>query len=437
MVEKKQRESWDTKVDYKGKGRAPQNRFPPLRVQPVEKLASKAAVVASLISSSSSSTSSSSSDDNDSSGSDMDEEMDAISSKIPPASLQLSEDSRKVCHFFQQGRCSFGDKCRDRHEINTTPGNQQSAPAAAVKKKKRPRPPSPNPFEAPHLLRALLKNEIAQHVNYVAQVVRFLVRNDYLEGFEEKEGEAAALAQRRSLIKEESTDQIKAENEETLALGKPLVDGALPILGNTIMEPAPRPLKPLQSLSLPPEPDPLAFMDPLRANDPKPLLLAQYRQIAADGGIRASILDEQGKLSASMIQALSTLDDLPSYAHRSSAIELILGVSEQSQLHPHQIGSTFVRSDRNPSSSRVIGEAELFRCGLRVGPVEIGKIRQLAARVSDVVGGPSFEVEQDQDGEDSMRPWWDKETRDEMRRKKWSREADWRDEMRKLGLEVD
>jgi len=365
----------------------------------------------------------------------MDEEKDAVSSKIPPAPLPADVEQRALCRFFQQGRCSFGEKCRDRHEAATA--NVNPTRMMPVKKRKRPRPASPNPFEAPHLLRALLRNEIAQHVNYVAQVVRFLVRNDYMQGFEEEEGQAEAQARRKKLVVEESS--VEDEQSDLPQMGEPLVDGGLPTLGNTIIEPAPAPLKIIQSIALPPEPDALAFMDPLRANDPKPLMHAQYHQIALDGGIRSCVLDEKGKISKSMERALSTLDSLPSYAHRSSAIELILGVSEQSQQHPHQVGSTFVRSDRSAGTSRVIGEAELFRCGLRVGPQEINKLRQLAARVSDVVGGPSFEVEigGDQEDDDSMRPWWDKDTRDEMRRKKWSKEADWRDQMRKLGLEVD
>jgi hypothetical protein len=444
VVEKKQRESWDNKVEYKGKGRAMQaqsrnsTQMQPQRpASKVEKTTpvvheAAAAAAAAMSSSTSSSSSSSSDDDDDSSGSDMDEEKDAISSKVPPASLPVEEEQRVLCRFFQQGRCSFGDKCRDRHEAAT------AAPTRVipVKKRKRPRPPSPNPFEAPHLLRALLRNEIAQHVNYIAQVVRFLVRNDYLQGFEEEAGQAEAQARTRKLVVEETVAE--GSQSEALDLGSPLVDGGLPTLGNTIIEPAPVPLKSVKSIALPPEPDPLAFMDPLRANDPKPLMHSQYHRIALDGGIRSCILDDKGKISASMERALTTLDSLPSYAHRSSAIELILGVSEQSQQHPHQVGSTFVRNDRSAADSRVIGEAELFRCGLRVGPQEIGKLRQLAARVSNVVGGPSFEVDAgDQEEEDAMRPWWDKDTRDEIRRKKWSKEADWRDQMRKLGLEVD
>ncbi|UZJ54249.1 hypothetical protein CBS101457_003569 [Exobasidium rhododendri] len=450
VVEKKIRESWDTKPEYRGKGRAmhpPKDFLPPIepptteqRTLPKEKVALPSSTAAESNSASSSS-SSSSSDDEEASGSDMDPEKDAVSSKIAPQAVFLDETNLKPCRFYQQGRCSFGDKCRDRHDAPTTA--QTSTPAP--KKRKRPRMQSPNPFEAPHLLRALLKNEIAQHVNYVAQVIRFLVRNEYLIDVEEKEGDAAAQARRKNLVVEEpgsSNEKEQAgekgdDQKKVVTLRDPLIDGGLPLLGNTIMEPALKTLRPLQSLALPPEPDAMAFMDPLRANDAKPLLHAQYHQIAIDGGIRMVLLDDQGKPSASFVRALSTLDALPSNAHRSSAIEQILGVSEQSQLHPHQIGPTFVRSDRNPSSSRVIGESELFRCGLRVGPLEIGKIRQLAARISHVVGGPSFEVDEGDEGEDSLRPWWDKETREMMRTKKYAKEADWRDQMKKLGLEVD
>lgn len=453
-MEKKIRESWDTRSDHKGKGRAVQQavleRVPASETRQDE-IQEEGKPNPPTAPSGSSSSSSSSSSDEDSSGSDMDPERDAVSSKVRPVTMQPTQAPSKPCRFFQQGRCSFGEKCRDRHDASQSSSASQPLPP---KKRKRPRLPSPNPFEAPHLLRALLRNEIAQHINYVAQVVRFLVRNEYLAGFEEREGEAEAQTRQRQLVVEEpcederpaegldtacegqqvQSDEVGLSSTQREELGKPLVDGGLPTLGTSLIEPEKAPLKPLHSLALPPEPDPMAFMDPLRANDAKPLLHAQYRQIACDGGIRALLLDEQGKVAAAMTRALSTLDALPSYAHRSSAIELILGVSEQSQLHPHQIGPTFVRGDRNPSGSRVIGESELFRCGLRVGPLELGKLRQLASRISSVLGGPSFEVD---DGVDEMQPWWDKQTREEVRLKKWAKEADWRDEMRRLGLDVD
>lgn len=440
VIEKKERESWDTKDPPRGKRRLP-DRLSFVQPDHGAKVQVKTGPFSSSSSSSDSSSSlSESSEDeteSDSSGSDVDEEKDAISSKVPPPSLQKPEDvslsTQKVCRFFQQGKCNYGDKCRDRHDANVVQRPQQE------RRRKRPRPPSPNPFEAPHLLRALLKNEIAQHVNYVAQVMRFLVRNEYLKGFEEKVGEAEARARQKSLIVDQSEMSNTGEEEgnELLSLGNAVVEGGLPTLGNTLIEPALPPLRAIDSLALPPEPDPLIFMDPLRSHDPKPLQKAQHKQIALDGGIRALLLDERGSTSASLIRAISTLDALPSYSHRASAIELILGVSEQSQQNPHQIGPTYVRADRNPSGSRVIGEAELFRCGLRVGPMEIIKIRQIAARISDVLGGPSFEVEEGIDGEDSMRPWWDAETRQEMRKKRWSQEADWRDQMRRLGVEVE
>lgn len=379
-----------------------------------------------------------------SSGSDMDETKDAVSSKVPPPSLQ-DRGSRPLCRFFQHGTCRNGDSCTHRHEIGTMAERQDGG-----KKRKRPRAPSPNPFEAPHLLRALLRNEIAQHVNCVAQVVRFLVRNHLLAGFEHKAGDAAEQARRRNLVVDVtmSADGVHADansrtgNMASASTAEPLVEGALPVVGQTLYEPRSPTLKALQDLSLPPEPDEFALMDPLRAHDAKPMSHEQYRKVAQDAGIRALLVDEgqREELSRGMVRALTTLDDLPTYAHRASALELILGVSEQSALHAHQLGSTYVRSERQASGpgSRVIGEAELFRLGLRVGPQEIRKLRQMASRISAVIGGPAFEDDEaGVAGQGEPQPWWDEKTRHEMRIRQWHRDGEWRDKMRKLGIEVD
>lgn len=399
--------------------------------------------------------------DSDSSGSDLDPEKDAISSKVPPPgqNYDLNELKPKpLCRFFQKGTCRNGENCSHRHEIGDLHLTEKQS-----KKRKRPKAPSPNPFEAPHLLRALLRNEIAQHINYVAQVIRFLVRNDYLDRFEIRSGDAAEQKRRRALIEEIKLDPKETGTivDQPIAMNQPLNKGALPIAEGALYNPPSPDLKPVDDLSLPPQPDEFALMDPLRAHDAKPMNHEQFRQIALDVGIRASLLEndhhDDAKLSKGMIRALSTLDALPSYNHRASALELILGVSEQSALHSHQIGPTYVRSDRRANTmngqstnngsgangggpSRVIGESELFRLGLRVGPLEIQRIRQLASRVSNVIGGPSFELD-DEPGqladEDQFKPWWDEKTRHEMRIKKLHKEGEWRDQMRKLGLEVD
>lgn len=456
---------------------------------------------------SSSEASSPASDDSDeeSSGSDVDEERDVISSKVAPK--ETPAISMGVCRFFQRGHCKNEDDCKFSHDVerNTASLSQHQQGSASAKKRRRPRAASPNPFETPHLLRALLRNEIAQHVNYIAQVVRFLVRNSYLAEYERRAGDAAKQANQRNLIQEMPKqerpfaeiceDERTAVPEEKHTDGKktseigpsavaetasaPIVDGALPVVDNGLYEPRSPTLKPFEELALPPEPDEFALMDPLRAQDAQPMTHAQFRQIAQDDGVRALLTDSSalparggsrlGEANAEqtvakgMARALQTLDALPSYAHRASAIEQILGVSEQSAHHAHQLGPTFVRPDRTASGSgagsftsssslagqaggpsRIIGENELFRLGLRVGPVEIQKLRQLASRISAVVGGPDFaEVDADGIGTDSdadagaLQPWWDEARRREMRKRKWAREADWRDQMRKLGVDVD
>ena len=133
------------------------------------------------------------------------------------------------------------------------------------------------------------------------------------------------------------------------------------------------------------------------------------------------------------------MDELPSDAHRSAALELILGVSAQTPAHAHQIGNTFVQPTTSTAggsngSSRFIGEVELFRLGLRCGPLEQEEIKKLAKRISEVTEGPEFDVEPrgwDRSGDEGLT------FREEERRRKWEREADRRDMLRKLGLEVD
>lgn len=385
-------------------------------------------------------TDSSSSDSNEdnSSESDVDQIRDAVSSKIPPP--EILQQNPPVCHFFQRGTCKKGSSCLHSHQAS--PGQQ----ASQGPKRKRPRATSPNPFDAPNLLRALLRHEISQHVNFVAQIIRFLVRNEFLAHYERKAGDAAEQKRRRNLIQEvQESDEgshISEKVSSTLPseqIASPLAEGALPVLNKALFKPPSPMLKALDELALPPEPDEFVLMDPLRANDVKPLTHPQILQIACDEGVRSLLQEDNinNKVSRGLMRALSTLDALPTNAHRSSAIEMILGVSEQSPTHAHQLGPTYVRPDRsaNGSGSRIIGENELFRLGLRVGPQEIHKIRQLAARISSVIGGPNFSHAPD--AEDSMQPWWDEKTRHEMRQKQWAKDADWKDKMRKLGIDVD
>lgn len=375
----------------------------------------------------------------------------------PASEGTMARPGAPICRFWQQGRCNYGAQCKSQH---AAPAPSSHAPtsslSSAAQQQARPRPrpkaPPPNAFQAPHLLRALLANEIAQHVDAVAQTIRFIVRNDGLRGVELSAGEAEEQSRRRGLVqlvKEDAGTEGGGEREEEEQLGEPVVQGALPTLSSsstpgasTLFRPASPTLRPLTSLSYPPEPDPLIFLDPLRAADPKPLRREQILQLATDAQLRSLLYPsssqaahgEHASMPASLARALETHDALPSSAHRISALELILGVSEQSPLHAHQHGSTFVRPHPSGGSrARPIGEVELFRLGLRVGPDEVQVLRSLAQRVSEITGGVEFSAETD--------AWKDveegKDAREAMRRREWEKEADKRDLLRSLGVEVD
>jgi hypothetical protein len=376
-----------------------------------------------------------------SSDSDVDEERDAISSKIPPKKGDVA-DVKRYCRFFQRGSCRNGANCSHLHEQDPHTHSNSSQ-----KKRKRPHAPSPNPFQPPHLLRALLHNEIANHVNYVAQIIRFLVRNDFLFDFELMEGQAEAQQHRRARIVQMGTEEAPLSNQHEEVVKEPLNEGALPIVNESLYAPQSPLLTPLKDLSLPPEPDEFALMDPLRANEAHSLTHEQFKHVAQDPAVRTLLLDEglpnnaRDRRAKALMRALTTLDALPTYNHRASALEQILGVSQQSATHPHQLGPTFVRQDRQaggPGNGRLIGEQELFRLGLRVGPLEMVRIRQLATRLSSLLGGPSFEDEGEADAiSQSITPWYDAEQRQAARVKQWHKEGEWRDQMRKLGVDLD
>ncbi|PWN86983.1 hypothetical protein FA10DRAFT_304412 [Acaromyces ingoldii] len=436
-------------------------------------------------SSSESSSSDDDDDDDDSSGSDMDPVKDAVSSKVDPSLAQPTPREAPLRAQQQQQQ------------------QQQQRP------RKRPREAPRNPFEPRHLLRALLSSEIDRHVDAVAQVIRFLVRNGFLRGVEQREGQAAEQARRRPVLvadgggeqvteakqdheqsekedqnnneqdkqdkekeqeeKEQGEEEQEREKKERHEeeerehpLGRPLFDGALATATaadsqrrGLFRPPSPR-LRGLDTLAMPPEPDALVLMDPLRAADPKLLPHQDLYRLACDAPLRALLstpdraLLEAARLrgddapcDAGLVRALTTLDALPSLQHRTSALELILGVSQQSRVHAHQLAPTHVRRDHQPSLSarRIIGEVELFRLGLRVGPREVDVIKRLAARISHVVGdGPRFELDEDDGMPDDDGGSNDEaeqaKRRMEARLQAWSKEADWRDSMRKLGLDL-
>lgn len=351
----------------------------------------------------------------------------------------------------------------DSRQTEPTPSRPQAArPASNLPAHRRPRPRNPpaNPFEPRSLLHALLKNEIHQHVSTVAQLTRFLVRNDFLKNVELQPGQAAEQARRRGMIQQvdegEGKEQAKTSSPPP-ELGAVVHNGGLPTVASStsssneqparsLYRPSSPTLRPLTSLSWPPEPDPLIFMDPLRRDDPKPLTNDQFQALATDEGLRRilrpiSSLHPNGESRPGLERALTTLDSLPSDDHRRAALELILGVSAQTPIHPHQIGPTFVTPGLSTSlngSGRFIGEVELHKLGLRCGPAEQEYIQEIGKRIGGVLGESMAEYEPNPAlGWDDSRRAEGLSFREEQRRAYWEREADRRDVLRKLGIDVD
>ncbi|CEH17433.1 NUCLEAR FRAGILE X MENTAL RETARDATION PROTEIN INTERACTING PROTEIN 1 [Ceraceosorus bombacis] len=380
----------------------------------------------------------------------------------------LAGPNARVCQHWLRGKCSYGSQCRSKHLLDF-----QSSRSA---KQHRPRPKAPpsNPFAQPNLLRALLEKEIAQHVSYVAQFVRFLVRNDVLEGVERQVGDAALQRERRRLIEEVvASDAIdkpsqQASSSSLVAGTIAQIDGSVATLpaqdgkGRALYRPPSPLLQPLSELNYPPEPDPFIFLDPLRANDPMPLTHAQLVSLSVHPDIRdllhsptsapsrtAQALGQHLPTPPALQRALKTLDALPSLRHRQSALEIMLGVSEQSPQHAHQLAPTFVRRTPNQEKDRVISESELFRLGLRVGTEEVKIIQKLAGVVATVVGNIDFQPDSGNlaalaDGEtlrtESMTAEQERqafEQRQAERMLGWQREAEKRDMLRSLGIDVD
>ncbi|PWN49778.1 hypothetical protein IE53DRAFT_380289 [Violaceomyces palustris] len=275
---------------------------------------------------------------------------------------------------------------------------------------------------------------------------------------EESDGPRSALPQPElsQPIQPSGLTILKVKEEQGGGEGEDTTSGAT---RSSLFKPESPLLKPLKDLKWPEEPDPLIYLDPLRRDDPKPLRPDQLQAIATDASIRKLLtpsdpLHPHGKVQPGLKRALDTLDSLPTDRHRNAAIEMILGVSDQSPIWAHESYSRtqhlHQRGGLTSSSSqgrRVISETELFRLGLRVGVEEVVTLQNLAELISRIVQGPEFESSSSQlfvgggvqaasqidstvalDGFQAY-------LRDKER--EWAREADRRERCRRLGLRID
>lgn len=411
--------------------------------------------------------------------SDDDDAPEEVSSKEPVPTLDQekrqagpSEDRRPICTHFLQGRCNYGDRCKKRHDTpSSTPiagsSTQQQQQPLRTARRPHPRPPPVNPFDQPDLLRQLLRTEIEKHVDAVGQAIRFIVDNDMLLHVETEEGQADEQKRRREKIQvlpadahdspatdagapgkqEQGDDSALAEE---LPLREPLVQGGLAVLkptsGSSAMEgraslyrPSSPTLRPLSSLKYPPEPDPLIFLDPLRRDDPKPLLPSQLTRIAKDPVLRSVLtpstpLHPNGHKPPPLSRAITSLDALPTDLYRNAALEMILGIASSSS-------SPSSSSSHNPAGGlvvtskdgrRKVSETDLFRMGLRVGSDEVLAIKKIADRLSVLL---ESSLQLDEVGESDW-ALLGKDERDEMRRLHYAKEADRLDRLRKLGIDV-
>jgi hypothetical protein len=390
-----------------------------------------------------------------------------VSSKAPDAAAQEQaaadtsasapsaerQDRRPICTHFLQGRCSYGDRCNKRHE--TTPASASASRASnqahAERTQRRPHPRAPptNPFDQPDLLRQLLRNEIEKHVDAVGQAIRFIVDNDMLLHVETEEGQAEEQRKTRAKIQvvaaEASQEGEKSENGAggvEPVLGEPVIAGGMAVVQSaesgqaaaraSLYRPASPTLRPLSELQYPPEPDPLIYLDPLRRDDPKPLLPSQLVRIAKDPVLRSVLtpttpLHPHGAKPAALERAIVSLDALPSDMYRNAAIEMILGIAS-TPATPGPAGLVVVSKD----GRRKVSETDLFRMGLRVGGDEVLAIKKIADRLSVLL---DTSLQLDEVGEQDW-ALLDRAQRDEMRRLHYDREADRLQRLRKLGIDT-
>ncbi|PWZ02587.1 hypothetical protein BCV70DRAFT_209192 [Testicularia cyperi] len=408
--------------------------------------------------------------DDDQDEDDAPEELSSKATAEPSSQAHDAEDDRRpVCRHFLQGRCNYGDRCRKRHPASAGEGSStqqpQSQPQQPLRPRRpHPRPPPSNPFEQPDLLRQLLRNEIEKHVDAVGQAIRFVVDNDMLLHVETEEGQAEEQRRRRQLVQQPvhqsgvdgGSGMVTSSTVATLpepAVEQPLVQGGMHVTRPTVDEetvaasseaaeverpkaalyrPASPDLRPLSELKYPPEPDPLIFLDPLRRDDPKPLLPTQLVRVAKDSVIRSILtpstaIHPHGHKPRGLERAIVSLDALPTEFHRNAALEMILGVSGTGT--PGNPAGLIVTSK---DGRRKITESDLFRMGLRVGGDEVLAIKKLADRLTFLLDS-SLQLDQ-VDAQD-----WsllDADQREEARRAHYSKEADRLDRLRKLGIDV-
>ncbi|WFD28378.1 hypothetical protein MNAN1_003388 [Malassezia nana] len=246
-----------------------------------------------------SSSSSSSSDSDSDSDSDMDPVRDAVSTTCTP--------SKQFCQAHPPPTLASDD--------------------GRPRRRARPRRAAPHPFEVPDLLRRLLEREILQHVDALAQWLDFVLDNDFLSCVERERGEAAAQRARRSRVTDLSEDAPAPPTDA------PLVSALASV--------ASPPLRALDELHWPDEPDPLIYLDPLRATDPQPLRHSELEMLAMDPTLRsllqpADALHPHGETNRPLRRALETWQALPTPRHREAALQLILGVGVDSPMHAHE-----------------------------------------------------------------------------------------------------
>ncbi len=185
--------------------------------------------------------------------------------------------------------------------------------------------------------------------------------------------------------------------EDQPSLSEPLVKGGLAVISSTsatsdgpgrssLYRPPSPTLRALSELKYPPEPDPLIFLDPLRRDDPKPLLPSQLVRIAKDPVIRSVLtpstpLHPNGHKPASLERAVISLDALPTDLYRNAAIEMILGIASSSHpaSNPHHHGGGLVVTSKDEGERLA---RQICSDGLRVGGDEVLAIKKLADRLS-------------------------------------------------------